>query len=127
MESKHLVGGLGMTTTGEQVTVIVYPYRLPRRLKPLAECILETQKNFGDGAVGTVLLLCIDPKAKFELVCRNGLRVVSPTEPSVVPRNAGNHAAPARVRASGLCRFARSGIWRGIEQGFRLCGKPVPE
>ena len=24
MESKHLVGGLGMTTTGEQVTVIVY-------------------------------------------------------------------------------------------------------
>ena len=24
MESKHLVGGLGKTTTGEQVTVIVY-------------------------------------------------------------------------------------------------------
>ena len=24
MESKHLVGGLGLTTTGEQVTVIVY-------------------------------------------------------------------------------------------------------
>ena len=24
MESKHLVGGIGMTTTGEQVTVIVY-------------------------------------------------------------------------------------------------------
>lgn len=24
MNSQHLVGGLGMTTTGEQVTVIVY-------------------------------------------------------------------------------------------------------
>ena len=81
MESKHLVGGLGMTTTGEQVTVIVYPYRLPKRLKPLTECILETQKNFGKAAIGTVLLLCIDPKAKFELVCRNGLRVV------IVPPN----------------------------------------
>ena len=81
MESKHLVGGLGMTTTGEQVTVIVYPYRLPKRLKPLTECILETQKNFGKGAVGTVLLLCIDPKSKFELVCHNGLRVV------IVPPN----------------------------------------
>ena len=76
MESKHLVGGLGKTTTGEQVTVIVYPYRLPKRLKPLTACILETQKNFGNEAIGTVLLLCIDPKAKFELVCRNGLRVV---------------------------------------------------
>ena len=81
MNSKHLVGGLGKTTTGEQVTVIVYPYRLPKRLKPLTACILETQKNFGKGAVGTVLLLCIDPKSKFELVCRNGLRVV------IVPPN----------------------------------------
>ena len=35
----------------------------------------------GKGAIGTVLLLCIDPKAKFELVCRNGLRVV------IVPPN----------------------------------------
>ena len=76
MESKHLVGGIGKTTTGEQVTVIFYPYRLLNRLKPLTECILETQKNFGKAAVGTVLLLCIDPKAKFELVSRNGLRVV---------------------------------------------------
>ena len=81
MESKHLIGGLGKTTTGEQVAVIVYPNRLPKRLKPLTECILETQKNFGKGAVGTVLLLCIDPKAKFELVIRNGLRVV------IVPPN----------------------------------------
>ena len=81
MNSQHLVGGLGMTTTGEQVTVIVYPYRLPKRLKPLAACILETQKNFGKAAIGTVLLLCIDPKAKFELVSRNGLRVV------IVPSN----------------------------------------
>ena len=81
MESKHLVGGIAKTTTGEQVTVIVYPYRLPKRLKSLTECVLETQKNFGKGAVGTVLLLCIDPKAKFELVCRNGLRVV------IVPPN----------------------------------------
>ena len=81
MESKHLVGGIGKTTTGEQVTVIAYPYRLPKRLKPLTECVLETQKNFGKGAIGTVLLLCIDPKAKFELVCRNGLRVV------IVPPN----------------------------------------
>ena len=64
MESKHLVGGIGKTTTGEQVTVIAYPYRLPNRLKPLTECILETQKNFGKAAIGTVLLLCIDPKAK---------------------------------------------------------------
>ena len=31
MNSQHLVGGFGMTTTGEQVTVIVYPYRLPKR------------------------------------------------------------------------------------------------
>ena len=81
MNSKHLVGGIGKTTTGEQVTVIVYPYRLPKRLKPLTECILETQKNFGKEAIGTVLLLCIDPKAKFELVSRNGLRVV------IVPPN----------------------------------------
>ena len=81
MNSKHLVGGIGMTTTREQVTVIVYPYRLPKRLKPLTECILETQKNFGKVAIGTVLLLCIDPKAKFELVSRNGLRVV------IVPPN----------------------------------------
>ena len=81
MNSQHLVGGLGMTTTGEQVTVIVYPYRLPKRLKPLTGCILETQKNFGKAAIGTVLLLCIDPKAKFELVSRNGLRVV------IVPPN----------------------------------------
>ena len=51
MESKHLVGGLGMTTTGEQVTVIVYPYHLPKRLKPLTECVLETQKNFGSEAI----------------------------------------------------------------------------
>lgn len=81
MNSQHLVGGFGMTTTGEQVTVIVYPYRLPKRLKPLTECILETQKNFGNEAIGTVLLLCIDPKSKFELVSRNGLRVV------IVPPN----------------------------------------
>ena len=81
MNSQHLVGGLGMTTTGEQVTVIVYPYRLPKRLKPLTACILETQKNFGNEAIGTVLLLCIDPKSKFELVSRNGLRVV------IVPPN----------------------------------------
>ena len=113
MESKHLVGGLGMTTTGEQVTVIVYPYRLPKRLKPLTECILETQKNFGKGAVGTVLLLCIDPKSKFELVCRNGLRVVI--------------AAPVRVRASGLCRAARSGFRYRADQGFRLHCQPVSE
>lgn len=51
MESKHLVGGIGKTTTGEQVTVIVYPYRLPKRLNPLTECILETQKNFGNEAI----------------------------------------------------------------------------
>ena len=44
MESKHLVGGLGMTTTGEQVTVIVYPYRLPKRLKPLTECIRSAEE-----------------------------------------------------------------------------------
>lgn len=81
MNSQHLVGGFGMTTTGEQVTVIVYPYRLPKRLKPLAECILEAQKNCDKGVIGTVLLLCIDPKAKFELVCRNSLRVV------IVPPN----------------------------------------
>ena len=76
MNSKHLIGVLGKTTNGEQVTVIVYPYRLPKRLKSLTECILETQKNFEKGAIGTVLLLYIDPKAKFELVSRNGLRVV---------------------------------------------------
>ena len=81
MEAKQLVGGLGMTTTGEQVTVIVSPYRLPQRLQPLTECLLDTQKPFGKGAVGAVLLLCIDPKSKFELVCRNGLRVV------IVPPN----------------------------------------
>ena len=80
MESKHLVGGLSKTTTGEDVAVIIYPYRL-KRLKSLTECVLETQKNFGNGAIGTVLLLCIDPKAKFELVSRNGLRVV------IVPPN----------------------------------------
>ena len=124
MNSKHLVGGIGMTTTGEQVTVIVYPYRLPKRLKPLTECILETQKNFGKAAIGTVLLLCIDPKAKFELVSRNGYR---PAESSAVPRNAGNHAAPVRVRASGLRRAARSGVRCCTGQGFRIRGESVPE
>ena len=67
MNSQHLVGGLGKTTTGEQVAVIVYPNRL-KRSKSLAECVLETQKNFGKSAIGAVLLLCIDPKAKFEVV-----------------------------------------------------------
>ena len=81
MESKHLVGGIGKTTTGEQVAVIVYPYRMPKRLKPLTECVLETQKNFGGIAIGTVMLLCIDPKAKFELAIHNGLRVI------IVPPN----------------------------------------
>lgn len=80
MESKHLVGELGKTTTGERVAVIVYPNRL-KRLKSLAECVLETQKNFGKGAVENVLLLCIDPKAKFEVVKCNGLRVI------IVPPN----------------------------------------
>ena len=75
MESKHLVGELGKTTTGERVAVIVYPNRL-KRLKSLAECVLETQKNFGKGAVENVLLLCIDPKTKFEVVRCNGLRVI---------------------------------------------------
>ena len=128
MESKHLVGGLGMTTTGEQVTVIVYPYRLPKRLKPLTECILETQKNFGKGAVGTVLLLCIDPKSKFELVLPQRFACgYRPAEPSAVPRNVGNHAAPVRVRASGLCRAARSGFRYRADQGFRLHCQPVSE
>lgn len=80
MNSQHLVGGFGMTTTGEQVAVIVYPNRL-KRSKSLAECVLETQKNFGKSAIGAVLLLCIDPKAKFEVVKCNGLRVV------IVPSN----------------------------------------
>ena len=60
MNSKHLVGGFGMTTTGEQVTVIVYPYRLPKRLKPLTECILETQKNCNE-AIGNGLRVVIVP------------------------------------------------------------------
>lgn len=127
MNSQHLVGGIGKTTTGEQVTVIVYPYRLPRRLKPLTACILETQKDFGNGAIGTVLLLCIDPKAEFELVSRNGLRVVIVPQPPAVPRNAGNHAAPVWVRASGLRRAARSGIRCRADQGFRLCCQPALE
>ncbi len=81
MESKHLVGGLGKTTTGERVAVIVYPNRLQKRLKSLAECVLETQKTFGKSAVENVLLLCIDPKAKFDVVRCNGLRVI------IVPPN----------------------------------------
>lgn len=81
MNSKHLVGGLGKTTTGERVAVIVYPNRLKKRLKSLAEYVLETQKNFGRGTVENVLLLCIDPKAKFEVVRCNGLRVI------IVPPN----------------------------------------
>ena len=80
MNSKHLVGELGKTTTGERVAVIVYPNRL-KRLKSLAECVLETQKNFGKSAVENVLLLCIDLKAKFEVVKCNGLRVI------IVPPN----------------------------------------
>ena len=96
MNSQHLVGGLGKTTTGKQVAVIVYPNRL-KRSKSLAECVLETQKNFGKGAVENVLLLCIDPKAKFEVVKCNGLLVVivSPNHPlfretlEIMPRLCG--------------------------------------
>ena len=54
MNSKHVVGGLGKTTTGERVAVIVYPNRLKKRLKSLAECVLETQKNFGKSAIGSI-------------------------------------------------------------------------
>ena len=112
MNSKHLVGGIGMTTTGEQVTVIVYPYRLPKRLKPLTECILETQKNFGKAAIGTVLLLCIDPKAKFELVSRNGLRVVIVRR---IIRCSAKRWKPCRACAGSCIWFTpRCTIWRPV-------------
>lgn len=128
MESKHLVGGLGMTTTGEQVTVIVYPYRLPKRLKPLTECILEAQKNFGKAAVGTVLLLCIDPKAKFELVSRNGLRVV------IVPPNHPlfRETLETMPRLYGFVHLVYAAL-HDLASGvaptkvFRLCCQPAPE
>ena len=111
MNSQHLVGGIGKTTTGEQVTVIVYPYRLPRRLKPLTACILETQKDFGNGAIGTVLLLCIDPKAEFELVSRNGLRVV------IVPPN---HPLFRETLGSCIWSTPRCTIWHPVSRRPRF-------
>ena len=112
MNSKHLVGELGKTTTGERVAVIVYPNRL-KRLKSLAECVLETQKNFGKGASRKRAVALHRPESKIRGGSMQRLaRDYRSAEPSAVPRNAGNYAASVWVRASGLRCSARFGFWR---------------